>query len=235
MGRIVEANRGPLVTDRSVPRHLGAEEAVRLLDGGAVALDVRSPETYLAEHLPGSIHVALDGTQFGTRVGFVVPADASLILVVDGEAQAMRAADSLRVVAYDDVLGFLTVPAWRTAGKQTVMTAVMSPESLWSALQHGSSVHVLDVREPDEWEVGHIEGATFMPYREIESRLDELPDDVPLAVVCDAGQRSVIAASLLERAGLRDVVNVDRGMTGWRSVGLPTTTEDREAAESAVP
>lgn len=231
MARIVETNRGPLVTGRPIPSYLGADEVARLVEGGAIALDVRPAEAFLVEHIPGSIHVALSGKQFGTRVGFVVPADVPLVLVADDAAQALQAADALRVVAYDRVIGYSTVDRWEAAGRPTAGIASILPQTLYERLTSLDSLDVLDVRESNEWVEGHIEGATFIPYRELPARLAEVPTEAPLAVICDAGHRSVIAASLLERAGMREVINVDLGMSGWQKAGLPVVTTENPAHE----
>jgi rhodanese-related sulfurtransferase len=74
-------------------------------------------------------------------------------------------------------------------------------------------VLLLDVRDEDEWEEGHVPGSVHVPYHELR---DVLPADLrngakPLAVACSAGNRSSIAASLLERAGLENVVHVADG------------------------
>jgi hydroxyacylglutathione hydrolase len=59
---------------------------------------------------------------------------------------------------------------------------------------------------------------------ELAERLDEVPDDGrPLALVCASGYRSTVAASVLERAGRSDLINVTGGMSAWRQAGLPIT------------
>lgn len=231
MMRIVEVNRGPLVTEQRVPAHLAADEVARRLGEGAIPLDVRSREAFLGEHIPGSIGVALSGKQFGTRVGFVVPADVPLILVAEDETQARQAADALRVVAYDRVEGFTTMPDWKAGNRATAGISSISPAGLHEGVR-GGRLAVLDVREPDEWQEGHINGATHIPYRELPGRLDEVPAG-PVAVICDAGQRSVIAAALLKRAGARQVVNVEVGMSGWRKAGLPQVSGQKDELETA--
>lgn len=231
MAKIVETNRGPLVTERVAPPYLGADEVARAVAGSAIALDVRSADSFLVEHIPDSLHVALSGKQFGTRVGFTVSTEAPLVLISDDEAQAVAAADALRVVAYDAVTGYTTVRGWKATGRSTASTDSVSPWALYERLSEADRLTVLDVREPNEWEEGHIEGALFIPYREIPTRIADVPVDAPLAVICDAGHRSVIAASLLERAGRRHVINVDLGMSGWHAAGLPEVKEDTANVE----
>lgn len=234
MAKIVDANRGPLLTNRQVPGYLGAHAAARQLADGAIALDVRSPESFLVEHLPASIHVSLSGKQFGTRVGFVVPVTVPLVLIVDDEGQAQTAADSLRVVAYDLVAGYVTVSGWKAAGKPTVSTSTISPQGLYQRISGADPIDVLDVREPDEWNEGHVEGAHLIPYRELPARLSEIQADKAWAVMCDAGQRSVVAVSLLEHAGIADAINVDQGMSGWRKAGLRETSQARSTERVPV-
>ncbi|WP_438431257.1 rhodanese-like domain-containing protein [Gorillibacterium sp. sgz500922] len=73
---------------------------------------------------------------------------------------------------------------------------------------------LVDVREPDEWEEGHIEGATHIPLGELAQRLGELPRDRELIMVCRSGSRSGLACEYMESLGY-DVVNMTGGMTAW--------------------
>jgi rhodanese-related sulfurtransferase len=82
---------------------------------------------------------------------------------------------------------------------------------------------VLDVREPAEWEHGHIEGATHIPLSELTERLAEVPEGQTL-VVCKVGGRSAQATGWLAQQG-RDVVNLDGGMLDWEAAGRPMVSE----------
>ena len=80
---------------------------------------------------------------------------------------------------------------------------------------------LLDVREQDEWDAGHVEGALHIPMGEIVQRIDELPaDDRRLYVVCRVGGRSAQVVRYLAAQG-RDAVNVDGGMYAWEAAGRP--------------
>ena len=82
---------------------------------------------------------------------------------------------------------------------------------------------LLDVREDDEWDEGHVEGSLHVPYHELRDGLpDGLPRDTTLAVACSAGNRSSLAASLLRRAGLENVVHVTDGGVQDLLKGSPT-------------
>jgi sulfur dioxygenase len=100
-------------------------------------------------------------------------------------------------------------------------------EPQWVA-EHRSDVHVVDVREPDEWNdaLGHIEGALCIPLGELKARLAEVPRDKPVITVCHAGMRSGQAMALLRSAGLPQLANLRGGMLLWREMGLPVSREN---------
>ena len=77
---------------------------------------------------------------------------------------------------------------------------------------------LLDVRENDEWEAGHAPGARHLPMSELTGRLDELPNDDPLYVVCRSGGRSARVVAYLTGQGY-PAVNVDGGMQTWAAQG----------------
>lgn len=93
-----------------------------------------------------------------------------------------------------------------------------------NGLQRGGAV-LLDVRETGEWNAGHAPGARHVPLGELLSRLDSLPRDRHLVVVCRSGHRSARATSLLVSSGF-DAVNLDGGMRAWATAGLPLEGAD---------
>lgn len=87
---------------------------------------------------------------------------------------------------------------------------------------------LLDVREQDEWEAGHVDGALHIPMGELIARIGELPEQ-RLYVLCRVGGRSAQVVQYLVAQGL-DAVNVDGGMYAWEAAGRPMTgTEGRPA------
>ena len=89
---------------------------------------------------------------------------------------------------------------------------------------------VLDVREPVEWRHGHIDGARHIPLREVPQRLDEVPTDLKVLVVCKVGARSAQATGYLVQNGV-DAVNLDGGMLDWEAVGRPMVSESGHPAQ----
>jgi hydroxyacylglutathione hydrolase len=87
------------------------------------------------------------------------------------------------------------------------------------------SVRVLDVRRDAEWQAGHIALAQSSPLDSFPHALPTLDSGKPVAVHCKSGYRSMIACSLLERSGHRNVINVIGGFDAWQAAGLPEVTE----------
>lgn len=79
---------------------------------------------------------------------------------------------------------------------------------------------VLDVREDWEWEAGHIAESVHIPLGELGARIDELPADRPIVVVCRSGARSQMAADAMSDAGW-DTANLAGGLLAWHAAGLP--------------
>ncbi len=91
------------------------------------------------------------------------------------------------------------------------------------ALQDGGAF-VLDVRQPDEWAAGHIQGATLIPLGELATRLAEVPNDRQVVVVCRSGNRSAQGRDILLGAGYPSVTSMAGGMNGWTAAGYPTAS-----------
>jgi rhodanese-related sulfurtransferase len=86
---------------------------------------------------------------------------------------------------------------------------------------------LLDVREPDEWQAGHIEGALHIPLAQLPLRTGELPDG-ELFVVCRSGGRSARAVAWLGQHGY-SAVNLDGGMGAWAAAGREMVSDTGEA------
>ena len=88
------------------------------------------------------------------------------------------------------------------------------------AVEVPAGAYLLDVREDEEWDAGHVSGAVHIPLGELGARYTELDRDRPLYVICRSGHRSGHAALALAGAGW-DAANVSDGMIGWQAAGLP--------------
>ncbi|HZB98302.1 MAG TPA: rhodanese-like domain-containing protein [Candidatus Sulfotelmatobacter sp.] len=86
-------------------------------------------------------------------------------------------------------------------------------------------LEIVDVREQDEWDAGHIEGAQHIPLSELQSRAAEIDREADIVTVCHSGQRSARAADFLAELGYR-AENLWGGMLEWEDAGLPIVTRD---------
>ena len=184
------------------------------MESGALVIDTRSPHRFGEGHIPGAIHVYLHGSAFATRVGFVVSPESRLLLVVRDEHDLRNAVSQLAVVGFDQVVGYLDggMAAWQEAELPVQQLSQITVEALYS-LRH--DLKVLDVRDQNEWEEGHIKGALHIPYYFIKEHLQKLDLSHPIAVICATGQRSSIACSILQRQGFTQLFNVVGGMEAW--------------------
>ena len=219
-----EINRtgAPPLSDLAPLRAIAPAELKSMLDEGEIALDVRPGEEFAAGHVPGSVNIALSG-QFASWAGAVLGLTAHPVLVADSEQQLEEARLRLARVGIEVLDGYLKggVAAWRQAGLPMATMGQMKVDELATHVQSGD-LQVLDVRRAPEWEAGHIEGATWWPLDNFKISPPEIDHDVPLAVHCKSGYRSMIACSLLQRAGFRNVTNVIGGFDAWQEANPPS-------------
>ncbi|MEP7004099.1 MAG: rhodanese-like domain-containing protein [Chloroflexota bacterium] len=97
----------------------------------------------------------------------------------------------------------------------------MGPEDAGARL---ADLHLLDVREPDEWQAGHIAGSQHIPLGQLRERLGEVPKDRTILAVCRSGSRSDSAARGLRTLGYT-ALNLEGGVTAWKRAGLPLEAE----------
>jgi hydroxyacylglutathione hydrolase len=143
------------------------------------------------------------------------------VLVADTPEQYAEARLRLARVGIEDPRGFLQggIAAWKQAGFPVADVPQITVQEL--LLQRSQDLQVLDVRREPEWQAGHIEGAEWFPLDNFKISAPELDPSTPVAVHCQGGYRSMVACSLLQRAGLQNVVNVTGGFDAWRQAGLP--------------
>jgi rhodanese-related sulfurtransferase len=201
------------------------EELKSLLEDGVIALDVRSDDEFAAGHVPGSINIALSG-QFASWAGVILGLSAGPVLIAASPEQSSEARLRLARVGIENVRGQLHggVSAWQQAGFALAVLPQITVQTLDARLQHQTS-QVLDVRREPEWHAGHIEGAIWWPLDNFKIAPPEIDHDAPIAVHCKGGYRSMIACSLLQRAGFRNVSNVTGGFDAWQMAQLPTEKE----------
>jgi hydroxyacylglutathione hydrolase len=211
---------------RPAPARLEPRDLDDQLAAGAILIDTRDPRAFGAGHVAGSLNVWIDGPQFGERVSWFVAPDASLVLLVETEADVARAVPLLARAGLADVAGYVVgTGAVRTSGLPVGTLTNVTVRELADRLAREPDVVVIDVREPAEWTDGHMPGARHIPMRQVAERLAEIPRDRWIALTCAGGTRSSLVGSLLLTQGFTDLVNVWGGMNGWAQAGLPVARD----------
>ena len=192
----------------------------RFIEQDVFALDVRPVGEFAAAHVPGSVNIALSG-QFATWAASVLGLKSRPVLIADTPQQYEEARIRMARVGIEEVRGYLDggLTAWRRAGLPVASLPEITVQELEQRLRSGK-IAVLDVRREPEWQAGHIAGATWWPLDRLKVSPPEVDPDVPLAVHCASGYRSVIASSLLQRAGMNNVINVKGGFADWQKAGF---------------
>jgi rhodanese-related sulfurtransferase len=207
---------------------LSPAEVQALLQQNANVLDVRSGDEFAAGHVPGSVGIALSG-QFASWAGGILGIHSKPVLIGGDDAQIEEGRLRLARVGIEDLRGYLAggVAAWQKAGMPVVRTAQISPQELDQKLRAGSlrAADVLDVRREGEWQAGHIADVQCRALDTFPHGLPAMDGERPIAVHCKSGYRSMIACSLLERAGHGNVINVAGGFDAWHAAGLPEVAE----------
>ena len=238
---IVATNQGhrDLTPARPKAKPLTPADVQALMADGHYVIDARSSPTYGAGHIAGAINAQMSSSEFEQRVGWVVPDDSPLILLTDDDADAQECIYNMAFIALDQfVTGYLHggIDAWMNAGLPVETTAQIDVFTLHTRMSE-NGIQVLDVREKDEWDEGHIEGAHLMPYTHMAPQLTlpaqidklTLSKDQSIAVTCATAKRSSTAISLLLREGYLELYNVTGGMEAWARAGLPMVDAEGKA------
>jgi hydroxyacylglutathione hydrolase len=191
----------------------------RAIDAETPVIDVRSTAEFAAGHLPKVLNIPT-GTSFTTWAGSLLPHDRDLIVLADDEKRLARARHGLSLIGFD------RVAAWGGAGLRAEWQArkgQLQTIRLLDAKQLAASRdrRVLDVRGAAEWNEGHLSNAEHRFLGDLAAQSEDIPRDTPIAVHCQGGTRSAIAASLLQAKGFTDVANLSGGIQAWQAAGFP--------------
>jgi glyoxylase-like metal-dependent hydrolase (beta-lactamase superfamily II)/rhodanese-related sulfurtransferase len=201
---------------RALPRAARAVTAEEVTDAilrGSWVVDLRDRSRYAAGHLSGSVSVEY-GDQFATYVGWLVPWQDDIVLLTDSPTLLEPALRDLARIGIDGV-------DTHVLGADEHLSATYRRTD-WRGFRETTAPRVVvDVRQRDEFEAGHLPGALHLPVQEVQERGGTLPGG-ELWVHCRSGYRAGIAASLLHRMG-RNVVHVDDGWDRVAELAIPTT------------
>jgi len=192
----------------------GLEDAVK----SGTVVDLTPSPDFAKAHVPGTINIPMG--MLAAWAGWLVDYDRPTYLICE-PGQLEEAARVLHKIGVERIKGAFDVGKVRSNGLATESYSTGTPDELSHSIEAGD-VKLMDVRSYDEWKEGHIEQAEHRFLGRLPEYLGELPSDAKFVVQCRSGARSAIAASVLQAAGLKRIVNLTGGFTAWKSAGLPS-------------
>lgn len=226
----------PVEALKKMPRELTSQEVERMALGGAWLLDVREAGLFSAGHIPGSINIPIRG-RFETWVGTMIPWGKPFV-IIGSEEEVKEAKFRLTRIGYDQPAGYLKggIQAWKRDARPVKTVMLVKPHDLNEQIQMGSAPILVDVRLPKEWMGLRIaEKMLNMPINVLHLEAVRLDPAMPVMTICNSAYRSSMGASVLLKAGFKDVRNLEGGSQAWLEAGLPTySSSKREGKEGGA-
>jgi len=204
--RLPEENRrGPAVVGDPLVPGLDAASVAKLVQLGAVVIDVRPVPDFAAGHIPGALSIHLR-PQFVSWLGWLLDPGTPYVIVRGPGQDISEVVWQALKIGYD-------VPAGELSGGMAAWDAHTARIPLLSASDIGDS-RVLDVRQDNEFHSGHIPGAVHVELGDLRAHVADIHAQ-PLVVMCGHGERAMTAASILRRAGHVGVEVLEGGVGDW--------------------
>ena len=180
-------------------------------EAGALILDVRHQDEFIKGHVPQSIFIGLDGG-FAPWVGALIGDVNQPLMIITPEGREEETITRLSRVGFDQTLGYLKggIEAWKSSGKEYDMISRVNAKDLEKLVKQ-EKIPVFDVRKENEYLSGHISSAQNTPLNFLNDYLDRFPKNNPFFIHCAGGYRSVIAASILKKRGIHNLIDVQGG------------------------
>jgi hydroxyacylglutathione hydrolase len=212
-GHMKHLNRdgAPLLDELHEPLHLDPTVLENVMRTGAMVMDTRHGTQFACAHLRGTLNVPATSNTFSTYAGWYINYNQPTYLIAD-EADMPHILNELRAIGVDNVPGYF-IPDVAEKGGATI-------EQLTVQEIANTQPYLLDVRSKTEYDDFHISGAHHIPMGFVPNRLNELPHDTQIVVLCASGVRSMIVASLLEARGF-NIATMHGGADAWREAALP--------------
>ncbi len=210
----------PLIHHLPDLKQLSVQE-VKELAGWAQLVDIRSPTSFAAGHIPGALSIWRDGLP--AFIGWFLTYEDPIILIDDFNCNLREVSRHFVRLGYDNLAGCLAggFPAWFKSGAPIEKIAAWSVQEL-ARRREKADIFLLDVRDIGNVNrFGKIPGAHHIYIGDLSRRIEEVPKSGQVAVYCDAGYKGSLGASILARNGYSEVANILGGMMAWLKAGFP--------------
>lgn len=167
------------------------------LDNARIAFDLRSKEAFHGGHTEGTINIPYN-QNFINQIGWYLDYENSIDLIGD-KSTVEQAAHTLQLIGFDNVAGY-RLP------KSEILT-----QSIHSIDMTGKEEYILDIRNEEEWNNGHLDQAVNIPHGKLLNENIPFNKEDKIYVHCQSGVRSSIAVGILENKGFENVVNIREG------------------------
>ena len=189
-------------------------------ESGPIIIDVRHQNDFVKGHIPQSIFIGLDGG-FAPWVGALIGNVKQPLLIISPQGREEETITRLSRVGFDHTLGYLEggFEAWKNSGKEYDIISSIVAKDLEGFIKE-KKVDVFDVRKESEYISEHIPNAQNTPLDFLNDHLNQFPEKDTFYVHCAGGYRSVIAASILKKRGIHNLVDVQGGFKAIKETNI---------------
>jgi len=213
----------PVLSNLPIPRPLKPKAFLEQMKLGAILVDTRKPSAYGGAHIKGSYSIWLE--RIPSYAGWILTYDKPILLILEDSNHLEHAVRLLYRLGYDNITGYLVggIEGWYKQSLPLEHLGLLSVHELAKRLNQENSLFLLDVREEDKWGQGHIAGSINIFSGYLQNRIEDLPKDQPIVVICNVGNRASLGASILRQEGFKEVYNLLGGMIAWKNAGYYIT------------
>lgn len=200
---------------------LNPEEFENLVnETGALMLDTRKPQEFAKGFIPNSINIGIDGG-FAPWVGALITDINQKIVIIAEPGREEEVVTRLARVGYDQTLGHLSggFASWKDSKTDIDTIKSISAEEFAENFLADSTISILDVRKPNEYEAEHIENVINIPLDYINDNIDKIDNNDTQYIHCAGGYRSMIFASILKARGFNNLVDIQGGFKAISETG----------------
>lgn len=218
-------NKEPRTLLTQVPNHkkLSSDEVIKALNNGITVIDTRHKSLYAKGFIPGTINIQHNNS-LANWAGWFLDYDKPFVLIGD-ENSIEEITKKLMRIGLDNILGYIDNVDWyENSGKKLGKVINVDADFVKNAAEN-NEMELFDIRGISEFHAGHIPGAKHLFLGTLIENSAKLPKDKPFIIHCQAGDRSAIGYSLLQKLGFEKVYNYADGYVDWKTKGFDTLTD----------